>query len=92
MQTTTLEITEIPIETFTALDQLARQNGQSPADFVRALIETEVLAAKPFDQILAPLRRGFADSGMTGEEAEAFLEDQLQQHRAERRAKATAEK
>lgn len=87
MQTTTLEITEIPIETFKALDEIAQQNGKSPADFVREMIEVEVLAAKPFDEILAPIRQGFAESGMTGEEAEAFLEDQLKQHRAERRAK-----
>lgn len=43
MQTTTLEITEIPIETFNALGELAQQNGKSPTDFVREMIEQEVL-------------------------------------------------
>ncbi len=43
MQTTTLEITEIPIETFKALGELAQQNGKSPTDFVREMIEQEVL-------------------------------------------------
>ena len=83
-----LEISDIPVETFEALGELAQQNGKSPATFVREMIEVEVLAAKPFDEILAPIRQGFAASGMTGEEAEDFLAEQLQQHRAERRAKA----
>lgn len=43
MQTTTLEITDIPLETFKALDALAQQNGKSPADFVRELIEYEMV-------------------------------------------------
>lgn len=88
MQTTTLEITDIPLEIFKALGEKARQKGKSPAALVRELIEVEVLAAQSFDEILAPIRQGFKESGMTGEQAEAFLEDQLQQHRAERRAQA----
>ena len=88
MQTTTLEITDIPLEIFKALGEKAQQKGKSPAAFVRELIEVEVLAAQSFDEILAPIRQGFKESGMTGEQAEAFLEDQLRQHRAEQRAKA----
>lgn len=88
MQTTTLEITEIPLELFKALGELAQQKGKSPADFVREMIEAEVWAAHSFDEVLAPIRQGFKESGMTGEEAEVFLEDQLRQHRAEKRAKA----
>jgi hypothetical protein len=63
MQTTRLEITGIPIETFKDLNEIAQQNGQSPADFVRALIETEVLAAKPLDEILAPIDEGLPTAG-----------------------------
>ena len=47
MQTTTLEITEIPIETFKALGEIAQQNGKSPTDFVREMIEQEVLEQHP---------------------------------------------
>ena len=43
MQTTTLEITEIPLETFEALGEIAQQNGKSPTAFVREMIELEVL-------------------------------------------------
>lgn len=87
MQTATLEITGIPLELFKALGEKAQQKGKSPAALVRELIEVEVLAAPSFDEILAPVRQGFKESGMTGEEAETFLADQLRQHRAERRAK-----
>ncbi len=88
MQTTTLEITDLPLELFQALGEKARQKGKSPAALVRELIEVEVLAAPSFDEILMPIRQGFKESGMSGEEAEAFLADQLRQHRAERHAKA----
>jgi hypothetical protein len=90
MQTTTLEITEIPLDTFKALDALAQQQGKSPAAFVREMIEVEVLVAKPIDEILAPIRQGFKESGMSEAELDALFTQARKEVRRERKEKAQA--
>lgn len=47
--------------------------------------DTAVHAGMTFDEILAPIRKGFAESGMTDEELDQLFEEALQEVRRERR-------
>lgn len=49
--------------------------GQEPAAFLNRLAE-EILLAKPtVDEVLAPIRKQFEESGMTEEELDALVEE-----------------
>ncbi len=75
MQSGTLEISGLTTETLTSLDNLARQKGKSAADLVRELIEVEILSTKSFDEVLAPIRQGFVESGLDEGELDALFEE-----------------
>lgn len=64
----------LPDETFQALSLIAERKGKTVEEYVREMIETEILAAKPFDDILAPIRQGFAERGMSADEITAMFE------------------
>src|SRR5205085_7218237 len=66
------------------------QQGKSPADFVRELIEVQVLASKSFDEILAPIRQGFEESGMTEAELDELFTQARKEVRCVRKEKAQA--
>lgn len=78
MQTGTLEISGIPSEILKALSERAQQHGKTLADYVRELIEADILASRPFGEILAPIREDFRRSGMTEDEFDAFIEEERQ--------------
>ncbi len=50
---------------FKAVSEKARELGQTPQAYVESLIDAATLT---FDEILAPIRRQFARSGVTEEE------------------------
>ena len=75
MQTGTLEISGLTSETLAALNTLAVQKGKSAAEFVREMIEIEVLSTKSFDDVLAPIRQGFAESGLSEDELDALFRE-----------------
>ena len=79
MQTQTLEITGLRLDTLEAIGQKARQAGKTISEYVRDVIETEVAGDQTFAQILEPIRRSFDDSGMT----EAELDDLVKLAREE---------
>lgn len=70
-----LIIKELPTETFHGLANLAQNKGKSVEEYVREMIEVEVLASRPFDEILAPIRQDFKNSGMTEDELDALVEE-----------------
>ena len=75
VETECLEITGLPSGTTHALEELARSNGNKSAEeYARLVLEAKILAQKPFREILAPLREGFAESGMTEDELDALVE------------------
>ena len=74
MQTETIEITGLPLGTKSALEELGRRLGKSVEDYLRDLIQTELLSEKPFSEILEPIRRSFDESGMSEAELEALFE------------------
>ena len=66
----------VPDETKSALEQRARARGCSDVrKYVEQLISADLLAAKSFDEILAPIRKGFQQSGISEEDAEALFKD-----------------
>jgi hypothetical protein len=72
-QTETIEITELPEGTREAIRELSETKGKSPDEYLRTLIEAELLSQQPFAQILAPVREEFRTSGMTEEQLDKLF-------------------
>ncbi len=71
-----------------ALEQRARERGCSDVNkYVERLIATDLLAAKSFDEILAPIRRTFQDSEMSEDDLDAFFEEAREEVYQERKAR-----
>ena len=51
----------------------AKQEGKTPPEYVRFLIEQDLLADKSFDDILKPIRAGFKKSGITEHELDMLV-------------------
>lgn len=87
----TVEVSGISEQQLRRLDELARERGGDRSQVIRDIITRELggeetdKASQSFDTALAPLRAGFAESGMSEEEAEALLDASLRAVRAERR-------
>ena len=84
----TIEISGLPPGTRETLHELGKQHGQSAEDYLRRLIETEVLSQKSFGEILAPVRKDFRDSRMTEEGLDDLIEQERRAMREEKKAKA----
>lgn len=75
LQTVKVEITGLQLDTLNAIDVKARKVGKSVEEYLRNLIETDVLSDKPFSEILEPIRQSFDQSGMSEEELDALFEN-----------------
>jgi hypothetical protein len=73
--TETLEITGLPAGTLNALNEIGRDKGKTAEEYARFLIEVDILAQRPFSEILAPIRRSFDESGMSEQELDALFEN-----------------
>jgi len=73
MQTETIEISGLPLGTKTTLEELGRSRGKSAEDYLRDLIQTDLLSERPFSEILEPIRRSFDESGMSEAELDALF-------------------
>jgi len=77
------------------LEEKARARGQVVSDYVRDLIQKELNGGPPAEEakektlaeILTPIWEGWRASGMSVEETEKFLEEELQDVRRERNAR-----
>jgi len=79
------------------LSQRARQSGRDVEEYVHYLIrkdltgtgagETTGERSQSIDQILAPIREGFAQSGMTEEEVMTHFQEVRDEVRKERRTR-----
>ncbi len=76
-QTESIEISGLPPGTTEAIEELSRRKGKSAGEYLRTLIEAEVLSEQSFSDILAPVRQSFRDSGMTDEQLENLFKDAL---------------
>ena len=48
-----------------AIEKKAKHAGQTAPEYVRSLVEQDLLADKSFDEILRPIREDFRASGIT---------------------------
>lgn len=76
--TETIEITGLPEGTREAIKELSQSKGKSAEEYLRTLIEAEILSQKTFAEILAPIREDFRKSGMTQEQLDALFEQARQ--------------
>jgi predicted DNA-binding protein len=65
---------QLPMRTIQALSDIAREKGKTTEQYVYEILETQILASKSFDEILAPIRQGFKESGMSEDEITAMFE------------------
>lgn len=79
-----LEITGLPVGTTTALEKLGRNNGKTAEEYARMVLEATILAQQPFREILAPMRQGFDESGMTEDDLDALVEKAREDFHRER--------
>lgn len=72
---------DLPPEVEASVKTQAAKEGLPLEDYVTSLVEEgtkrrdriELLAEKPFDEILAPFRRNVEDSGMSDEELDSLF-------------------
>ena len=80
----------VPDETRVALEYRAQEHGYDDvARYVERLIASDLLAAKSFDEILAPIRKNFQEGGMSDDDLTALFEevreDVYQEHQDQER-------
>ena len=75
LETGTLEITGLRFETLQALKDKAREAGKTVEEYLRTVIEADVLADQSFSEILEPIRRSFDESGMSEDELDTLFEE-----------------
>lgn len=86
----TVEVRGLSEEMLRRLDELALQRGGDRSQVIREILTRELggdrheMAGQSFDAALAPMRAGFAESGLSEAEAEALLDEGLRAVRAKR--------
>ena len=65
----------IPAEMQEKLQRRAIESGQDVEAYVERLIEKALSGPPSIDELLAPVRKQFAESGMTEEELDALIEE-----------------
>ncbi len=65
MTTLSLHKITLPRPEFNALQRKAKLAGQTVPQYVRSLVEQDILADKPFDNLLHPIREDFRTKGVT---------------------------
>ena len=74
MSTLTLQDIGLKPATLKEIQKKAKQEGKTPPEYVRFLIERDLLAEKTFDEILKPIREGFKKSGVTEDELDGIVD------------------
>jgi hypothetical protein len=75
MSTISLQDIGLPPAARRAAERKARRSGQSAPEYLRSLVERDLLADQTFDQILAPVRRDFQAAGVTEEDVDRLVAD-----------------
>jgi len=68
-----------------AVQKKAKHAGQTAPEYIRLLVERDLLADKSFDEILRPIRRGFAAAGITEDQLDQIVKRSRSAARAKRR-------
>jgi len=83
MDSLVLEVTNP--DTVHAIAEAARRQGTTPEAVALELLETAVLAHKPFEEIAEPIAKSFDESGMSEEDLDNLVSQGTQAVREERR-------
>ena len=73
MSSLTIEDLRLQPRQLKALTTKAKRLGKSRAEYVRSLVERDLLADRTFDEILGPVREGFRRSGVTEDQLDAIV-------------------
>lgn len=87
METMTLTI-QVPKNIGAILEERAKGNGKDIAEYIESLIEQDIDKRKTLDEILAPVRRNFAESGITEDELDELIGSERQAVWEEKHGKA----
>ena len=60
-------------DTVHAIAEAAKRQGTTPEAAALELLETAVLAQRPFDEIVEPIAKSFDESGMTEEDLDDLV-------------------
>lgn len=77
METTTLTI-QVPQNISAILEETAQNKGENVAEYVENLIEKDIERRRNLDEILAPIRKDFAESGMSGDDLDSLITSERQ--------------
>ena len=72
-------------DTVHAIAEAAKRQGTTPEAAALELLETAVLAQKPFEEIVKPIARSFDESGMSEEDLDDLVKQTQKAIRDERR-------
>jgi HPt (histidine-containing phosphotransfer) domain-containing protein len=72
-------------DTVHAISEAAKRLGTTPEAAALELLETAVLAQKPFEEIVEPIARSFDESGKSEEELDDLVKQTQKTIREERR-------
>ena len=72
-------------DTVHAIAQAAKRQGTTPEAAALELLETAVLAQRPFEEIVEPIAKSFDESGMTEKELDDLIARATQAVRKEGR-------
>ncbi len=77
METITLTI-QVSQNVGAILEETAKNKDKGAAEYVGDLIEKDIDRRRTLDEILAPLRKDYAESGMSEEDLDALIESERQ--------------
>lgn len=84
MESTTLEISNLPESIVQALRKRAEDVGTTAPEYVRYLIEEDLASAVSLRTLYAPVREQIKASGVTDEQLETEIDDAITEVRASR--------
>lgn len=88
MSTTTFSDIGLKPRQAQAAARRARREGLSPSEYLRSLVERDLLAGGSFDQVLQPMRAAFAAGGRSEQQLDELVSAARRAIHARGRAKA----
>lgn len=82
MESLVVEVTNP--DTVQAIAEAAKRQGTTPEAAALELLETAVLAQRPFEEIVEPVAKSFDESGMTEDDLDDLVAQATQAVRKER--------
>lgn len=77
METMTLTI-QVSQNIGAVLEEKAKRQGKDVSSYIEDLIERDLNGRKTLDEILAPIRKNFSESGLTEDDLDTLIERERQ--------------